>query len=104
MRLDLYLKASRLCPRRTVAQQLCEAGLVLVNGAAAKSSRTVQVGDRITLRRHNRLLTVGVLSVPSARQTSRSEASGLYEILSDIVEPENSFNESPAPLVDLHSE
>ena len=83
MRLDLFLKASRLCLRRTVAQQLCEAGQVWVNGAQAKSSRTVQVGDEIAVRRRNRLLNVRVLIVPTSRQTSRSDASGLYEILSD---------------------
>lgn len=83
MRLDLFLKASRLCLRRTVAQQLCEAGQVHVNGAQGKSSRTVQVGDEISLRRRNRLLTVRVAHVPATRQTSRSDASNLYEILSE---------------------
>ena len=83
MRLDLFLKASRLCLRRTVAQQLCEAGRVVVNGARAKSSRAVQVGDEITVRRGMRLLTVRVLALPSSRQTSRSDAPGLYEILSN---------------------
>jgi ribosomal 50S subunit-recycling heat shock protein len=83
MRLDLFLKASRLCLRRTVAQQLCEAGQVTVNGVEAKSSRTVQVGDVIAVRRRNRLLTVRVLAVPATRQTSRNDASGLYEILGE---------------------
>lgn len=83
MRLDLFLKASRLCLRRTVAQALCEAGRVSVGGVQAKSSRAVQVGDEITLRRGSRLLTVRVLSLPTTRQTARSDASSLYEILSD---------------------
>lgn len=83
MRLDLFLKASRLCLRRAVAQELCEAGAVLVNGIAAKSSRTVQAGDEITLRRRNRQLTVRVLRLPASRQTSRSDAPTLYEIISD---------------------
>lgn len=91
MRLDLFLKASRLCLRRTVAQQLCEAGQVWVGGARAKSSRSVQVGDEIALRRRNRLLTVRVLSVPNTRQTSRSDASGLYEVLSDKEIPAESL-------------
>lgn len=81
MRLDLFLKASRLCLRRTVAQELCEAGAVLVNGAQAKSSRAIQAGDEITLRRRDRVLKVRVSSVPTTRQTSRNEASALYEIL-----------------------
>ncbi|MDQ3819322.1 MAG: S4 domain-containing protein, partial [Acidobacteriota bacterium] len=65
MRLDLFLKASRLVLRRSVAQQLCDAGLVSVNDAAAKSSRAVRVGDEIRLRRRNHLLTIRVLNVPA---------------------------------------
>jgi ribosomal 50S subunit-recycling heat shock protein len=83
MRLDLFLKASRLCPRRTVAQELCEAGAVAVNGAQAKPARNLHVGDEITLRRRNRLLTARVLALPMTRQTSRGESSSLYEIISD---------------------
>ena len=84
MRLDLFLKASRLVPRRAVAQALCDAGVVSVNDVPAKSSRALRVGDQIALRRRNRLLTVRVLALPATRQTSRSDASGLYETLSDI--------------------
>ncbi|HEX8491428.1 MAG TPA: RNA-binding S4 domain-containing protein [Pyrinomonadaceae bacterium] len=91
MRLDLFLKASRLCLRRTIAQQLCEAGQVHVNDVRAKASRTVQVGDEIAVRRRNRLLIVRVLAVPATRQTSRSDASGLYEILSDKEIPAESL-------------
>ena len=83
MRLDQYLRASRLVLRRTVAQELCDAGAVLVNGLAARSSRTVREGDRLTIKRRDRALTVRVLSVPAAKQTSRKEAPALYEILSD---------------------
>jgi ribosomal 50S subunit-recycling heat shock protein len=92
MRLDLFLKASRLCLRRTIAQQLCEAGQVRVNGVPAKSSRAVQTHDEITVLRRNRLLTVRVLSVPTTRQISRSDASGLYEILSDQEIPTESYS------------
>jgi ribosomal 50S subunit-recycling heat shock protein len=83
MRLDLFLKASRLCLRRSVAQELCEAGAVKVNGAAAKSSRTIHAGDEISLRRRNRLLLIRVLALPATRQTSRRDAPDLYEIVSD---------------------
>lgn len=83
MRLDLFLKASRLVLRRTVAQEMCGAGAVLVNGAAARPARAVQVGDEIALRRQGRLLKVRVTALPPARQTSRSEASTLYEIVSE---------------------
>ncbi|HJR07400.1 MAG TPA: S4 domain-containing protein [Pyrinomonadaceae bacterium] len=83
MRLDQFLRASRLVLRRTVAQELCEAGAVLVNGAPARSSRAVRVGDEITLGRRERLLTARVLAVPTTKQTSRHEAASLYEVVRD---------------------
>ncbi|HEX7313347.1 MAG TPA: S4 domain-containing protein [Pyrinomonadaceae bacterium] len=84
MRLDLFLRASRLVPRRTVAQELCEAGAVTVNGAAARASRAVREGDEITISRRNRALTVRVLTLPQAKQVSRTDAPSLYELVSDI--------------------
>jgi ribosomal 50S subunit-recycling heat shock protein len=84
MRLDQYLRASRLVLRRTVAQELCEAGAVLVNGAAARSSRTVREGDELTIRRRERALTVRVRSLPQTKQVSRADASDLYEVITDI--------------------
>jgi ribosomal 50S subunit-recycling heat shock protein len=83
MRLDLFLKASRLCSRRTVAQNICEAGHVSVNGKTAKSSYAVKTGDEITITRRDRITTVRVLSLPTNRQTSRKEAPTLYELLSE---------------------
>jgi ribosomal 50S subunit-recycling heat shock protein len=84
MRLDLFLRASRLVLRRTVAQELCEAGAVSVNGAAARASRAVREGDQITVRRRTRALTVRVLTLPQAKQVSRTDATSLYEVVSDI--------------------
>jgi ribosomal 50S subunit-recycling heat shock protein len=84
MRIDLFLKASRLCLRRSVAQELCDAGAVEVNGAPAKSSRAVREGDEITLSRRHRITRVRVLSLPATKQVARHEASSLYEILSDL--------------------
>lgn len=83
MRLDLFLKASRLSPRRSVAQKLCDAGLVFVNDRLAKSSYNVKPGDTILLRRGDRETQIKVLNVPQMRQTSRKEATSLYELLSD---------------------
>ncbi len=83
MRLDVFLKASRICSRRTVAQRICEAGRVSVNGNAAKSSHAVKAGDEITLTRRDKTTTVRILSLPNTRQTSRKEAAILYEILSE---------------------
>jgi ribosomal 50S subunit-recycling heat shock protein len=83
MRLDLFLKASRLSGRRTLAQKLCDAARVSINGNTAKSSHLVRVGDEIRIRRHRTLTTIRVLFVPTARQTSRKEAGTLYEVLSE---------------------
>jgi ribosomal 50S subunit-recycling heat shock protein len=95
MRIDLFLKASRLCLRRAVAQELCDAGAVEVNGAAVKSSRAVREGDEITLRRRHRLMRVRVLRLPATKQVARHEASSLYEILSDTKLEEESLNAPP---------
>lgn len=84
MRLDLFLRASRLCSRRTVAQRICEAGRVSINGSPAKSSHVVKSGDEIAIRGRDKLNTFRVLVIPSTRQTSRSDARTLYETLSEV--------------------
>jgi ribosomal 50S subunit-recycling heat shock protein len=84
MRLDQFLRASRLVPRRTVAQELCEAGAVSVGGVPARSSRTVREGDEIIVRRRSSVLTVRVLTVPQTKQLSRADAPSLYKIVSDV--------------------
>ena len=78
MRLDLFLKLSRLVPRRTVAQQMCEAGAVKLNGSPAKSAHVVRPGDEVVIRQRGRLSTIRVLAVP-AKQISKVEALSLYE-------------------------
>jgi ribosomal 50S subunit-recycling heat shock protein len=83
MRLDLFLKLSRLCPRRTVAQQLCDAGFVLLNGRPAKPAHAVNSNDEIIIRRRHRETTVRVLTVPEARNVSRREANNLVEVVSE---------------------
>jgi ribosomal 50S subunit-recycling heat shock protein len=89
MRLDLFLKASRLCGRRSLAQKLCDAHRVSVNGAPAKSAHAVKAGDKILIRRQNKLTTVRVIALPAARQTSRKEAGGLCELVSEELLPED---------------
>lgn len=63
MRLDKYLKVSRLIKRRTIANEACDNGLVSVNGRAVRASYEVKAGDRIALRLGSREVTVEVLSV-----------------------------------------
>jgi ribosomal 50S subunit-recycling heat shock protein len=81
MRLDLFLKASRLCPRRTVAQKICDAGRVSVNGKPAKSAHLVRTGDEISLQTRDKRIVVRVTAVPEERQTSRGDSKSLYEML-----------------------
>lgn len=83
MRLDLFLKVSRLVPRRSLAQEFCDAGLITLNGAAAKSSKEVKIGDEITIDRRSRTTKVRVLVVPDRKQVSKNEAGSLVDILSD---------------------
>jgi len=80
MRLDLFLKQSRLVLRRTVAQEMCDAGAVTVNGSVGKPGRSVAAGDVLVLRARGKLTTAKILGIP-ARPRSKSEASTLYEIL-----------------------
>ena len=86
MRLDLFLKLSRLCPRRTIAQELCDAGLVLLNGRRAKSAHTVKVGDEITVQRRQHQTVVRILKVPENTNISRRDAGGLIEVLSEATD------------------
>ena len=84
MRLDQFLRASRLVLRRKIAQELCELGAVTVNGVRARAAREVRVGDCVSVRRRDdQPLTVRVVAVPDTRQTSKQQAATLYEILSD---------------------
>jgi len=83
MRLDLFLKLSRVCPRRSIAQKLCDAGFVLLNGRPVKPAHTVKAGDVIAVRRPDSETELRVLSVPGARNVSKRDAKDLIEILSE---------------------
>ena len=76
MRLDKYLKVSRLVKRRTVANEACDHGLVEVNGRPARASYEVKPGDHIALRVGARTLTVEVLTVQES--VRREDAAGMY--------------------------
>ena len=83
MRLDMFLKLSRLVPRRTIAQEICDAGAVRINGSQAKSSKEIKVDDQITLRFRGRIITSRVLTVPKSKQIPKNQASTLIEIVSN---------------------
>ena len=76
MRLDKYLKVSRLIKRRTVANEACDNGLISVNGKPQRASYDVKVGDRISLRFGQRTVEVEVVSVAEA--VKRADAAALY--------------------------
>ena len=76
MRLDKYLKVSRLIKRRTVANEACDAARVTVNGKPAKASYDVKVGDKIEITFGARTLAVEVLQVQDA--VRKDDAQLLY--------------------------
>ncbi len=79
MRLDKYLKISRLIKRRTVANEACDAGRVLVNGKTAKASVNVKVGDEIEIQFGSKSVRVEVLDVQETIR--KEEAKELYRYL-----------------------
>ena len=82
MRLDKFLKVSRLIKRRTVANAVSEMGRILVNGNSAKPAKQLKVGDIIEIEYSNRVEKVEVLVVPTGN-VSVQEASSLYKILEE---------------------
>ncbi len=82
MRLDKFLKVSRLIKRRTVANAVSEMGRILVNGNSAKPAKQLKVGDIIEIEYSNRVEKVEVLIVPTGK-VSVQEASSLYKIIEE---------------------
>lgn len=81
MRLDKYLKVSRIIKRRTLAKEVSDQGRILVNGSQAKASTTVKVGDELTIRFGQRIVTARVDRI---QETSRKdEAAEMYTILKE---------------------
>ena len=76
MRLDKYLKVSRLIKRRTVANEACDGGRISVNGRPAKASYDVKVGDQISIAFGQRTVTVEVLAVEETAK--KDEAAAMY--------------------------
>ena len=81
MRLDKFLKVSRLIKRRTVANEACDAARISVNGKPAKASYDVKLGDTIAITFGAKLVTVKVLDIKDT--TKKIEAVGMYEVISE---------------------
>ena len=79
MRLDKYLKVSRIIKRRTVANEACDAGRVLVNSKVARASYDVKVGDVLEISFGTRLFKAQVLAVEET--VKKDDASALYKII-----------------------
>lgn len=81
MRLDKFLKVSRLIKRRTLAKEVSDQGRILVNGVQAKASTNVKEGDELTIRFGQRIVTVRIDSI---KETSKKEeAADMYTTLKD---------------------
>ena len=94
MRLDLFLKASRLCPRRSVAQMLCDAKLVYLNDRPAKSGLELKVRDVVHLELGSRAITVEVVRVPEGAVAAQ-DAADLYRIIAELRRPPEVLSWSP---------
>ena len=81
MRLDKFLKVSRLIKRRTVANEACDTSRITVNGKIAKASYNVKIGDLITVTFGSKSLTVKVLMIKET--TKKAESQGMYEVISE---------------------
>ena len=86
LRLDKWLKVSRLIKRRTVAQMACEQGRVYINDKPARSASTVREGDKVHIELGSRALTIKVLSVP-LKAPRANLASETYEVIEEIRRP-----------------
>ena len=79
MRLDKYLKVTRLIKRRTIANEACDAGKIMVNGKIARASYDIKVGDIIEINMGSRPLKAKVLNV--AEYVTKESAADNYEII-----------------------
>lgn len=79
MRLDKFLKVSRLIKRRTIANAACDAGRVMINGKIGKASANVMAGDIIEIQFGNRAVKVEVLDV--AETTKKEDVKELYKYI-----------------------
>jgi ribosomal 50S subunit-recycling heat shock protein len=89
MRLDLFLKASRVVLRRSVSKKLADTGAIRVNGLIAKAAKEIEVGDEIEIVRGSRCTKFRVVAIPASKQVSKADASSLVDVISDVKERED---------------
>lgn len=81
MRIDKYLKVSRLIKRRTVAKEVCDHDKIMINNKICKPSTDIKVGDIVSIRFGLKIITFKVLSVNE--YTKKEESSLMYEIIKE---------------------
>ncbi len=82
MRVDVFLKQSRLVKRRSLAKELCDDGVIALNGRPVRAGREVTIGNSLTLSLRHRRIEVEIVDVPK-RPPSAAAAIELYRVLSD---------------------
>ncbi|MEH7222931.1 RNA-binding S4 domain-containing protein [Bacillus sp. JJ1566] len=81
MRLDKFLKVSRLIKRRTLAKEVADQGRILINGLAAKASSNVKIGDELTIRFGQKIITVKIEDLQET--TKKEDANKLYSVVKE---------------------
>ena len=81
MRLDKYLKVSRIIKRRPIAKEVADKGRIKVNGILAKSSANLKINDEIEIRFGNKILVVRVLEMKDS--TKKEDAAKMYDIIKE---------------------
>lgn len=81
MRLDKFLKISRIIKRRSVAKEVADKGRIQINGKVAKSSSTVKVGDQLQIQFGNRLVIYKISELHES--TKKEDAAKMYTLISD---------------------
>ena len=91
MRLDKYLKVSRLIKRRTLAKEVCDKARVEINDRPAKASSNVKVGDKLAIRFGQKIVTVQVEDIKE--NPRKEEAASLYTVLGEVPVPRDEKEE-----------
>lgn len=92
VRLDKYLKVSRLIKRRTLAKEVCDQGRVEINGRPAKASTTVKAGDQLAIRFGQKVVTVRVEQLKE--NVRKEEAETLYTLIGETPVPRDEQEEA----------
>lgn len=86
MRLDKFLKVSRLIKRRTLAKEVSDQGRIFINGLQGKASSTVKVGDELTIRFGQKIITVKIENIKE--NSKKEEASTMYSVIKEEKAPD----------------